>query len=112
MATTKATPRPRSGTQPKHPAPTTVLLVRHGQTPTTGKLLPGRAAGLHLADEGRAQAEIAAERIGALKRVDASTARRSNGQETAAPIAKGAACARRSTAVCSSATSANGPEWN
>ena len=34
-----------------------VLLVRHGTTPTTGKVLPGRAPGLHLSDEGRAQAE-------------------------------------------------------
>ena len=30
--------------------PTTILLVRHGQTPTTGKVLPGRAKGLHLAN--------------------------------------------------------------
>jgi probable phosphomutase (TIGR03848 family) len=43
-----------------------VLLVRHGQTPTTGKVLPGRAAGLHLSPEGRAQAEGVAERIAAL----------------------------------------------
>ena len=43
-----------------------ILLVRHGRTPTTGKVLPGRAPGLHLSDEGRAQAEAAAERIGAL----------------------------------------------
>ena len=43
-----------------------VLLVRHGKTPTTGKVLPGRAAGLHLSPEGRAQAEAVAERIGAL----------------------------------------------
>jgi len=43
-----------------------VLLVRHGRTPTTGQVLPGRAPGLHLSDEGRAQAEAAAERIGAL----------------------------------------------
>ena len=35
---------------------TTILLVRHGQTPTTGKVLPGRARGLHLADEGHRQA--------------------------------------------------------
>ncbi|NBU06916.1 MAG: phosphoglycerate mutase, partial [Actinobacteria bacterium] len=28
--------------------PTLVLLVRHGTTPTTGKVLPGRARGLHL----------------------------------------------------------------
>jgi probable phosphoglycerate mutase len=34
---------------PKKPAPPTlVLLVRHGVTPTTGTLLPGRAPGLHL----------------------------------------------------------------
>ena len=50
------------------PPPTLVLLVRHGQTPTTGKLLPGRAKGLHLADTGRAQAQAAAERIAALER--------------------------------------------
>lgn len=89
MATTKATSRRRSGARPAHPAPTTVLLVRHGQTPTTGKVLPGRAAGLHLADEGRAQADIAAERIGALKRVDAIySSPLERAKETAAPIAK------------------------
>ena len=25
-----------------------ILMVRHGRTPTTGKVLPGRAKGLHL----------------------------------------------------------------
>ena len=40
-----------------------VLLVRHGKTPTTGKVLPGRAPGLHLSDEGRAQAEKVGDRI-------------------------------------------------
>ena len=34
-----------------------MVLVRHGQTPTTGTVLPGRAPGLHLADKGREQAE-------------------------------------------------------
>jgi probable phosphomutase (TIGR03848 family) len=43
-----------------------VLLVRHGKTPTTGTILPGRAPGLHLSDEGRAQADAVAERIGAM----------------------------------------------
>ena len=43
-----------------------ILLVRHGRTPTTGQVLPGRAPGLHLSDEGRAQAEAVAERIGRL----------------------------------------------
>lgn len=42
------------------------LLVRHGKTPTTGTVLPGRAPGLHLSDEGQAQAEAVAQRIGAL----------------------------------------------
>ena len=71
------------------PRPTTVLLVRHGQTSTTGKLLPGRAPGLHLADEGVAQAERAAERLAELKQVDAvycSPLERT--RETAAPIGK------------------------
>ncbi|MCU0259864.1 MAG: histidine phosphatase family protein [Ilumatobacteraceae bacterium] len=71
------------------PPVTTILLVRHGQTPTTGKVLPGRARGLHLADAGVAQAERAAERIAALRQVDAvycSPLERA--RETAAPIAR------------------------
>jgi len=66
-----------------------VLLVRHGQTPTTGRLLPGRAPGLHLAEQGVSQAERAGERIAELKRVDAiycSPLERA--RETAAPIGK------------------------
>jgi broad specificity phosphatase PhoE len=42
---------------------TLVLFVRHGRTPTTGLVLPGRAPGLHLAEDGRAQAEAVAERL-------------------------------------------------
>jgi probable phosphomutase (TIGR03848 family) len=71
----------------KTPAPTTVLLVRHGTTPTTGQSLPGRAPGLHLAEEGTRQAERAGERLAELKRVDAlycSPLERT--RETAAPI--------------------------
>ena len=52
-----ATPT-ESAPQAKGPGPTLVLLVRHGKTPTTGTSLPGRAKGLHLADKGRAQAEV------------------------------------------------------
>ncbi len=66
-----------------------VLLVRHGTTPTTGKKLPGRAAGLHLAEKGRAQADAVAERIGSMEKrptaVYASPLERT--RETAAPIA-------------------------
>ena len=57
---------------PESPAPPTgasgtlILLVRHGVTPTTGRVLPGRAPGLHLSDAGRAQAERVAERLGDL----------------------------------------------
>lgn len=65
-----------------------MLLVRHGETPTTGKLLPGRARGLHLSDEGRAQAEAVAERLGALPRIDAVYASPlERTRETAKPIA-------------------------
>jgi probable phosphoglycerate mutase len=79
MARTKPTPPPNA---------TLVLLVRHGQTPTTGKLLPGRAPGLHLADVGVEQAKKAAERISDLKTVDAIYASPlERARETAAPIA-------------------------
>ncbi len=71
-----------------------VLLVRHGRTPTTGKVLPGRARGLHLSDEGVAQADAVAERIGQLAdgsrpgpvAVYASPLERTT--ETARPIAR------------------------
>ncbi|WP_411376282.1 MSMEG_4193 family putative phosphomutase [Arthrobacter sp. MPF02] len=45
---------------------TLLLLVRHGETPTTGQVLPGRAPGLHLSDRGRAQARQVAERLDGL----------------------------------------------
>jgi probable phosphoglycerate mutase len=74
---------------PKPPAPTLVLLVRHGQTPTTGKILPGRAAGLHLADTGRQQADKVAERLAGFRNVDAVYASPlERARETAAPIAR------------------------
>lgn len=80
MATAKKTAPPSS---------TLILLVRHGQTPTTGKLLPGRAPGLHLAEAGNAQAHAVAERIAELPRVDAIYASPlERARETAAPIAK------------------------
>jgi probable phosphomutase (TIGR03848 family) len=74
--------------KPTPPRPTLVLLVRHGQTPTTGSTLPGRARGLHLADTGRAQAQAAADRIAALKDVAAVYASPlERTRETAKPIA-------------------------
>ncbi|NBV82082.1 MAG: MSMEG_4193 family putative phosphomutase [Actinobacteria bacterium] len=68
--------------------PTLVLLVRHGTTPTTGKILPGRARGLHLAESGKEQARRAAERIaelGSIAAIYSSPLERA--RETAAPIA-------------------------
>jgi probable phosphoglycerate mutase len=70
--------------------PTVVLFVRHGTTPTTGRVLPGQAKGLHLSEAGRAEADAVAERIAALpvgtvEAVYASTLERAG--ETAAAIA-------------------------
>ena len=74
--------------RPKPTPSTLVLLVRHGQTPTTGQHLPGRAPGLHLSEDGQRQAELAAKRIAELKRVDAVYASPlERARETAAPIA-------------------------
>ncbi len=71
------------------PRPTVVLLVRHGQTPTTGKLLPGRAPGLHLSEVGEAQAAAVGQRLATLKKVDAVYASPlERTKETAGAIAK------------------------
>jgi probable phosphoglycerate mutase len=74
---------------PRTTAPTLVLLVRHGLTPTTGTKLPGRAPGLHLSEAGRAQAETVAARIAPLGEVAAVYASPlERAKETAAPIAR------------------------
>lgn len=75
----------------KPPKPTLCFLVRHGQTPTTGSVLPGRAPGLHLSDTGKQQAANAAARLSDLGKtkiaaIYASPMERT--QETAAPIAE------------------------
>ena len=76
------------------PAGCVVLFVRHGQTPTTGAVLPGRAPGLHLAPEGVEQARRVAERLAGLDRVKAVYASpMERAVETAAPIAR--ACGLR-----------------
>src|SRR3954454_16504742 len=82
----------RSAMPRRRPAPspsTLVLLVRHGQTPTTGKTLPGRAAGLRLSDAGRQQAEAVALRLAELPKLDALySSPLERARETAAPTAK------------------------
>lgn len=80
---------PKKPTKPSAPPPTLLILVRHGQTPTTGKVLPGRAPGLHLAEQGLEQARTAAERLSKLTKVDAIYASPlERTRETAAPIGK------------------------
>lgn len=78
-------PRRRSA----RPSSTLVAFVRHGRTPTTGDVLPGRAAGLHLSEEGRRQAEAVAERIAGLSNLEAVySSPLLRARETAAPIAE------------------------
>ena len=80
---------PKRPAKPSAPPPTLLILVRHGQTPTTGKVLPGRAPGLHLAEQGLEQARTAAERLSKLTKVDAIYASPlERTRETAAPIGK------------------------
>jgi probable phosphoglycerate mutase len=55
----------------KSTPPTIVLFVRHGVTPTTGKVLPGQAPGLHLSEQGRAQVRQTAGAIARLGTVSA-----------------------------------------
>jgi len=71
------------------PTPTTILLVRHGVTGTTGKVLPGRAPGLHLAPRGIAQAQRVAERLSELDSAPSAlyVSPLERTRETAAPIA-------------------------
>ncbi len=78
----------------KRPTGTLVLLVRHGATNTTGKVLPGRARGLPLSDEGRLQAVAVAERIAAVQNGSRAAAAAvyssplERTRQTAAPIGK------------------------
>ena len=68
-----------------------MLLVRHGQTSTTGVILPGRAPGLHLADRGHEEAADVATRIARLPRVTAVySSPLERAHETAVPIAAAA----------------------
>jgi len=64
-----------------------ILLVRHGTTPTTGRVLPGRAPGLHLSEDGLRQAERVAERVTGLRPSAIYTSPLERAVETAAPTA-------------------------
>lgn len=66
---------------------TVIYLIRHGETPTTGKVLPGRTPGLHLSERGKEQAEGVAKQLARVDAVYASPLERA--RDTAAPT-----CAR------------------
>ena len=68
---------------------TVVILVRHGHTPTTGKILPGRTKGLHLSDLGKEQAEKLASHLSSINSISAVySSPMERTFETAKPIAK------------------------
>jgi probable phosphomutase (TIGR03848 family) len=74
---------------PTHSKATTLILVRHGQTPTTGQSLPGRAKGLNLSEAGLKQAEEVAERLASFPAIDAIYASPlERTRQTAAPLAR------------------------
>lgn len=76
-------------TEPTKETPTTLLLVRHGNTPTTGKILPGRALGLELSDQGLKQAEEVAQQLSQLDGIaEIYSSPLERAQQTAAPLAK------------------------
>lgn len=80
------------------PKPTLFLLVRHGTTPTTGDVLPGRAPGLHLSEVGEQQAEIVGQRIAEIKKPAAVySSPMERARETAQAIAKATGLKVRTT---------------
>src|ERR1019366_1788084 len=72
------------------PTFTTILLVRHATTATTGSVLPGRAPGLHLSERGQAQALTLANRLQELSRKPTAlyVSPLERAKETAAPLAR------------------------
>ncbi|MGC5629331.1 histidine phosphatase family protein [Georgenia sp. Z1344] len=75
-------------TEEKAPPPTLVLLVRHGTTPTTGRVMPGRAPGLNLSDRGRDQAERVGERVAAASPSAIYSSPLERARQTAEPLAR------------------------
>ena len=77
---------PKIATPPRE---TVICFVRHGTTPTTGRVLPGRTPGLHLSEKGIDEAEATAVRIAVMGRVSAIYASPlERARETAKPIGK------------------------
>jgi probable phosphoglycerate mutase len=67
---------------------TRLVLVRHGVTETTGKVLPGRTASLHLSTEGQDQAERLGMRLSGMDVAAVYASPLERTRETAAPISR------------------------
>jgi probable phosphoglycerate mutase len=65
-----------------------VCFVRHGTTATTGKVLPGRARGLHLSDQGREEAAKAGEALSSMPVSAVYTSPLERARETAMVISE------------------------
>ena len=86
-AKSASTPKPKQKQSASALKPTTILLIRHAETPTTGKVLPGRAAGLGLSEKGVTQAEARAAEIADKHHIAAVySSPMERAQQTAAPI--------------------------
>ncbi|WP_055501000.1 histidine phosphatase family protein [Nonomuraea pusilla] len=65
---------------------TTLLLARHGLTRLTGPVLAGRTPGVHLTEEGRAQAEALAVRLAGVRLDAVVSSPLERCRETAGPL--------------------------
>ncbi|NNN18944.1 MAG: phosphoglycerate mutase [Acidimicrobiaceae bacterium] len=89
MANENSTSQKNNPAEKQDEKSTILVLVRHGNTATTGKVLPGRARGLDLSDDGKAQAEEVADRISTIENIAAIYASPlERAQQTAAPLGK------------------------
>jgi probable phosphomutase (TIGR03848 family) len=67
---------------------TLLLLIRHGHTPTAGKILTGWERGVHLTARGREQAEALAGRLDGVPIAAVYSSPLERCRETAAPLAR------------------------
>jgi probable phosphoglycerate mutase len=102
-ADTTAAARPTRPPKAKPVPPTLIFFVRHGTTPTTGQVLPGRAPGLHLADQGRGEAEAVAENLARLTAPPTTTT-------TPAPAATNGAAPKAPTGTAPKAPTGTAPK--
>lgn len=74
-------------TKKTNPAATVIIMVRHGKTPTTGKMLPSRTDSPHLNEVGQNEALEVAKRLSKIGKVTAIySSPLGRARQTAAPI--------------------------